>query len=385
MEIQSVWKWASLLAFMLQNSVNPIIFRYATTESAAAERASTVVVVFFTETFKLFTSFSLLSIEEGFSPIKAGGVVHRDWLQMPRESLSLAVPAIIYAIQNVLLQWSSGHLSAALWQVVYQGKILVTAGFSVLLLRKQIKRAQWLAIAIMGGGIAIVQLSDSKETKKASMGNAAEQNVAWGLVMLLLACCCSGFASIYTEMVFKQVGSASAQKKKSVWLQNMQLALFSMIITLGSFALEKAFPAPGAGGSKSFLTGFTAKTWALTVNNTVGGLLVALVIKHADNILRGFASAIATINAALISVVAFGFVLKMSFGLGTLMVVGSTLLYGSVLKLPGEWWNSECALCSAPRAVESYEAPSEGAAAAAPHDSEVELATMIGAVHESKT
>lgn len=32
----------------------------------------------------------------------------------------------------------------------------------------------------------------------------------------------------------------------------------------------------------------------MILNNAIGGLLVALVIKHADNILRGFATALVT-------------------------------------------------------------------------------------------
>lgn len=337
-------KWGSLLSFCGQNSVNPIVFRFATTEAAASARASTAAILFWTEALKFLLSFGLLITEEGGSVQAAVKAIRRDALEQPRESLKLGVPSVIYALQNALLQWSSGHLSAALWQVTYQGKTLVTAAFSVVLLQKQIKRAQWLAIAIMGLGIAMVQLSGAKESKQGSMGNAAEQSAARGLAMLLLACCCSGFASVYTEMIFKQVGAAADQKKKSVWLQNMLLAVFSMLLlglTSAAAALTPGAKAGSGPARGSMLQGFTALTWMLVVNNAVGGLLVALVIKHADNILRGFASAIATINAAVLAVFCFGFMIGPAFGLGTILVVGSTLLYGSVLKLPGTWWNSE--------------------------------------------
>jgi UDP-sugar transporter A1/2/3 len=266
----------------------------------------------------------------------------------------LAVPALIYLLQNALLQWSSGHLSAALWQVTYQGKILVTAAFSVTLLQKRITRVQWLAIALLALGIAIVQLSNAKETKQETMANEAEQDVTKGLLMLLLACCCSGFASVYTEMIFKQVGAVKDQRKKSVWSQNMQLASFSALLALICYFTEVTLPSveemppslPRRSAIMFFFRGFTTNTWVMAVNNGIGGLLVALVIKCADNILRGFAGAIATINCAIISIFSFGFVLVPSFGLGTLIVIASTLLYGGIFKLPGTWWNSELALCS---------------------------------------
>merc|ERR1719487_1257507 len=126
------------------------------TEADSKHRPSTSLVLCFTEMIKFGLSFILLCQEEGWDILKACQTVHEDAIKKPRASMRLGVPAIIYALQNALLQWSSGNLSAAVWQVTYQGKILVTAAFSVVLLRKVIKRVQWLAIAIMGLGIAIV-------------------------------------------------------------------------------------------------------------------------------------------------------------------------------------------------------------------------------------
>merc|ERR1712125_57977 len=99
------------------------------------------------------------------------------------------------------------------------------------------------------------------------------------------------------------------------------------------------------------LYGFTWKTWMMAANNAIGGLLVALVIKYADNILRGFASAVATITTAILSVFLFGFELKFIFAVGSLLVIGSTMLYGNVVKMPTsqEWWNGESDLCTATR------------------------------------
>mmetsp|Transcript_48623 Transcript_48623/g.87364 ORF Transcript_48623/g.87364 Transcript_48623/m.87364 type:complete len:402 (-) Transcript_48623:43-1248(-) len=348
MDSAALWKWGSLGVFCLQNSFNPIMFRLATTETDSALRASTSAILLFQEVTKAVASLFLLLAETGGSVPETASIIWEDALKKPKESIHLAIPAVIYALQNALLQMSAAHLSAAVWQVSYQGKTLVTAFFSVVLLRKHIARAQWLAIAIMGAGIATVELSDSKESKQSSMGNANEQSVQKGLVMILLACFCSGFASVYTELLFKQVGHASGQKKKSVWLQNMQLAMFSIVITSFSFVFELCWPgAAHATRPVTLLGGFTKTTWLMVFNNAFGGLLVALVIKHADNILRGFASSFATINCAIISVFMFGFSLGFAFGVGALMVIASTLLYGGVVKIPGDWWNSECELCVA--------------------------------------
>merc|ERR1739848_179002 len=101
-----------------------------------------------TEGLKLFLSCCLIVAEEGYSPSRASAVLNDEVIRKPQDTLALAIPAILYAIQNCCLQWSTSNLPAALFQVTYQGKILVTALFSVILLQKKLLRAQWLAIAL---------------------------------------------------------------------------------------------------------------------------------------------------------------------------------------------------------------------------------------------
>mmetsp|Transcript_40603 Transcript_40603/g.88751 ORF Transcript_40603/g.88751 Transcript_40603/m.88751 type:complete len:368 (+) Transcript_40603:45-1148(+) len=348
-----MWKWISLAAFCAQNSLSPIVFRLAGTEAIASEKPNTAVVLFCTEVVKLVISFLLFFAEVGFSSELVVDGIHDAVIVSFRSNLRLGVPSLVFAFQNALLQWSASDLSAAVWQLTYQGKALVTALFSVILLQKKFKRIQWLAILITALGIALVQLSGSSETAKKQMANAAEQSTARGFFLLLLAACCSGFASVYTEMVFKHVGSAKGRTKSSVWVQNMVMAVFSMVVIV-CMPLAQRMSFDGSMlslHSRPLFHGFTTKTGFLIVSNAVGGLLVAMVIKHADNILRAFASAVATINCMLMSVFLFGFELRPSFGLGSMMVILSTLLYGQIVKVPSEWWNSDFEICgrSAPK------------------------------------
>ena len=49
------------------------------------------------------------------------------------------------------------------------------------------------------------------------------------------------------------------------------------------------------------LSGFESSTWAIIVVNGIGGLLVAAVIKYADNIWKGFATAGAIVLTGLLA------------------------------------------------------------------------------------
>ena len=66
---------------------------------------------------------------------------------------------------------------------------------------------------------------------------------------------------------------------------------------------------------------------------TPGGIVVALVIKHADNIRRGFAAGLALILTSLGSHVLYGFTFTPEFVAGTLMVVLSIFLFNGNLSL----------------------------------------------------
>ena len=129
------------------------------------------------------------------------------------------VPFAVYLIQNNLLYVAASNLDVATYQITYQLKILTTAMFAVTMLNKKLISTQWLSLLILIAGVAMVQLSDVKESK--SSANVAEQSKVVGFTAALSACCLSGFAGVYFEKILK--GS-----DVSVWMRNVQLALLSV-------------------------------------------------------------------------------------------------------------------------------------------------------------
>jgi len=68
-------------------------------------------------------------------------------------------------------------------------------------------------------------------------------------------------------------------------MQNIRLALFALPTSVGSI-LYKDLEEIGENG---MLVGFDTLVWVLTFTNSLGGLLIAVVIKYADNILKAYA------------------------------------------------------------------------------------------------
>lgn len=143
-----------------------------------------------------------------------------------------------------------------------------------------------------------------------------EQNALKGLIAVIISCISSGFAGVYFEKILK--GS-----KGSVWLRNVQLAFFSAV--LGVFGVWSKDGV--AVAEKGVFYGFSPLVWFIIAIQAFGGLLVAVVIKFADNILKGFATSISIIVSTIVAVFLFNFSLTLMFVVGTTMVLAAVYMY----------------------------------------------------------
>lgn len=197
-------------------------------------------------------------------------------INQPMELAKLAVPSLIYTIQNNLLFYALSNLNSAVFQVGYQIKILTTAIFSVLMLGKSISQMQWLSLVVLAAGVAIAQLSAQKSSKNNEENG--DRNMVLGFVAVLVAACLSGFAGVYFEKILKN-------SQTTLWMRNIQMCLTAVIISLFCVGLnEKDWKSVSDNG---FFYGYTFVVWNVIFLQAVGGLLVAVVVKYADNILKG--------------------------------------------------------------------------------------------------
>ena len=104
--------------------------------------------------------------------------------------------------------------------MTYQLKLLTTALFSVLMLRKQLSLCQWLSLCILFSGIAVVQL----QSQSAPVA-VVKQNATLGLAAVIAACVMSGFAGVYYEKLLKHTAP-------SIYLRNIQLGVIGIVFGL---------------------------------------------------------------------------------------------------------------------------------------------------------
>jgi len=114
----------------------------------------------------------------------------------------------------------------------------------------------------------------------------------------------------------------------SLWQRNVELCAWTVPLNLLLALVQSA-----AGSADSPmdvllnpLRGFEVSTWGIIVVNGIGGLLVAMVIKYADNIWKGFATAGAIVLTGTIAPL-----LDLGPPPGALMLLGAVIVTGSLM------------------------------------------------------
>ena len=79
--------------------------------------------------------------------------------------------------------------------------------------------------------------------------------------------------------------------------------------------------------TKGLWYGFDYKACIAAVNSAAGGLTVAAVLKYADAVLKGYATAISVLLTGVLSMVLFGTELSVEYALGMTNVLAAVFLY----------------------------------------------------------
>ncbi len=201
----------ALIVLTIQNTALVLVTKFSYRESATPYVASTVIAS--AELVKLVLSSILLVASDGQNAAT-------DALrEVPSNAPRLAVPSVLYVIQNNLLFEGVRLLSPTAYVVCSQSKILTSAFWSVLLLRTRITRKQYVALLVLVCGMVMVQ-NDEGRGHDTSTDGAQTRETLRGIVAVFTAACTSGFAGAYLEKLYTHATGAT---QRSVWFRNAQL------------------------------------------------------------------------------------------------------------------------------------------------------------------
>jgi len=313
------------------------------------------VAVFMTELLKLVICVVVIYVYQGKT---------FNWMSILQvEGLKMAVPALLYVVQNNLLYFAVSRLEPAVFQITYQLKIATTALFSVIMLKRTLTRAQWAGVGLLLPGVCLVQLSRLSSAENddvivpvlinanvnSTSSNMILNNVAQislspgvglgvaplhhgvsflgqllGFVAVLFSCLTSGFAGVYFEKVLKSA------KSLSLWERNVQLATYSILIA-GASVIMKDFQRVITDGP---FVGMSMSSGIVILLQAAGGLVIAVVVRYTDNIAKAFATSVSMIISSILTIFFFDFHPPLIFFIGAGLVGMAVRFYSAK---PGDW------------------------------------------------
>ncbi len=202
------------------------------------------------------------------------------------------IPATIYYVQNMCSLLAYQNLDAITYNVLNQTKTLSAALFCYILMKKKQSSFQMVALLllllaalVMEKVLPVDMLSPSwwanrgDRSTYALVSNLSSQHLYRGVLPIMVASFLSGLAGAITQISL-QVGNRDAL------LFTVELCAATILIILASLLT-------GDDGDQIVKRGFfdewTLYTLLPILTNSVGGILVGLVIKHAGTVRKGFA------------------------------------------------------------------------------------------------
>lgn len=324
-------QYASLLLLALQSSALTLLMRYSRTKSSNVYSSTSIVC--YVEVAKLVASFVIEARNHNWNFARTLFSIISPIYHQPLSIFALAIPAFLYSIQNNLCYVALTHLSALNYQVIYQMKILTTAAFSVVFLKRRLHRLHWIALIFLMFGVVIVQLSGNT-VGPSQKTYCSEGSQVKGFSALLFNSISSGFAGVHFEMISKTLpaspaSSATQSKKQSLWIQSIHLGVLGLFFSL----LITMFSAHCTTSITKVYTPFDWLTFSIVGLQAFGGILVAIVIRYADNIQKAFATSLSIVLCSMISVIFLGHHLPIQLVFGSALVCAAVYLYAKASEI----------------------------------------------------
>ena len=102
------------------------------------------------------------------------------------------------------------YMDASTAQILYQGKLLTTAGCAVLILGSRLSKTKWTYLVMLTVGAMVVQMNASSKSKEVGVHHDSSTGFT-GLVIVTLGCFCSSSAGVYFEKMLKALAPWAPQ------------------------------------------------------------------------------------------------------------------------------------------------------------------------------
>jgi solute carrier family 35 (UDP-sugar transporter), member A1/2/3 len=324
--------YCSLLA--LQFGLQPILAKQFTAPTASKES-----IVVATEMSKVFIAASSLYSEDESTRnnvVKSWSI--KDYLQ------AAALPASLYAVQNMLMQTGYKYLDAMTLNLLNQTKTLSAAFFLFIIMGKRQSKVQLLALLLLLcaaviltapvdsnpldmiqslQGISVASISAKLSTIVKGDSNSKANEYAIGVITVSAASLISGISTALTQRILSRGRHAITY--------SAELAVFGIsVLMMGDiFSNSGRSTIFDFHSEKSLQNTWTLGTWIPVLTNAFGGIIVGLVTKYAGGVTKGFALIAGILVTGLMEFLVFGIPLGSRHAIATILVCISIVLHSN--------------------------------------------------------
>jgi len=250
-------------------------------------------------------------------------------LQSLRGSLRFLLPSVLYAINNNIYYAGLTLVPPPIWLMLCSIRTVVTATIYKFVLRRHITLLQFVGASLIVISIAIAKtpdilqilnrstvddetvraslMTDQNDTKHDSNDNADDSATVnaipiTAILLALVASCNSVGTAVYTEQLFKNSNKGESFLDQQFWLYSYG-AVVTMIV---HFVSRPTYTIPVLIQDLQSTSSTVLIILVIAVSfASLGGIVVAAILKYLDNIVKEYTSSVANILTAVVSSVLF--------------------------------------------------------------------------------
>lgn len=293
---------------------------------------NTASINFLVELFKLIfslTCYLMIKIKHYYKYKASMLEISRDLLELQQrdkemlkfsfeESVFYVLPAFLYFINNNLDIYILHEMDTTTFQILINFKILTTAALFYFIMGKTLTRLKWLSLFMLFIAGIFHVFGNLKSTENTSLSFDKMFITKIGVIMMLIFCFISGFASVYNEYLLKR------NFTNSIFIQNTYLYVYGVL-----FNFLTAYLTTKSSNIKfdHIFYNFNHYTWFLMFTQVFTGFSMSVVLKHSSSITRLFIISSSLLINVLLSFFLFSLQLNVYFYATFFIILFALFIY----------------------------------------------------------
>jgi len=217
-----------------------------------------------------------------------------------RKSTKFLLPSVIYAVNNNIYLAGLILVPPPIWVILCSFRTVVTASMYKFVLKRDISLLQFAGALLIVASIVVAKLGDIMSV------DGGNHIPMMAIIFAMVSSFNSVGAAVYTESLFKTSGENFLD-------QQFWLYLYGMIVAAGVHVVSanNINPLPAVSVLSNMSTRVQVLLVVALLFGSVGGLVVASILKRLDNVVKEYSSATANMFTAILC--SFFFPEKFSF------------------------------------------------------------------------